>query len=232
LTIAQKGHRRVEIMAVDEKSIKEAIEQLKKDSKKRNFTQTYDLIINLKNLDFKKPEQQIDLYVQLHYSKGRASKICALVGPELQPQAEKIFEKTIPQHEFVNFSKDKKISKKLASDFNFFVAQANIMPQIATSFGKIFGPKKKMPNPKAGCVVPPNANLKPLYDKLQKTVRLYAKEKPLIQVPVGGESMDEKEVIDNIKSVYDQLLHHLPLEKNNIKNVMLKLTMSKPIIIK
>lgn len=219
-------------MAIDEKTIKETIKQLKESSKKRNFTQTYDLIVNLKNLDLKKPEHQLDLYVQLHYSKGRKSKICALVGPELQPQAEKVCDKTIPQHEFQKISADKKAVKKLASEFHFFIAQANIMPQVATAFGKVFGPKKKMPNPKAGCVVPPSANLKPLYDKLQKTVRLYAKERPLIQIPVGSEAMDEKEIVDNVLTVYDQLIHHLPLEKNNINSVFLKLTMSKPVLMK
>lgn len=219
-------------MAVDEKTIEETIKQLKDSSKKRNFTQTYDLIVNLKNLDFKKPEEQVDIYVQLHYSKGRKTKICALVGPELQPEADKVCDKAIPQHEFSKYSADKKLLKKLVNEFNFFVAQANIMPQVATAFGKVFGPKRKMPNPKAGCVVPPNANLKPLYERLQNTVRLYAKERPLIQVPVGSETMDDKEIADNVLTVYDQLLHHLPLEKNNIKSIMLKLTMSKPISIK
>ncbi|MBU0536499.1 MAG: 50S ribosomal protein L1 [Nanoarchaeota archaeon] len=219
-------------MAVDEKTIKETITQLKESSKKRNFAQSFDLIVNLKNLDLKKPDQQLDLYVQLHYSKGKRSKICALVGPELQPEAEKVCDKTVVQQDFANFSKDPKTIKSLASEYNFFIAQANIMPQVATTFGKVFGPKKKMPNPKAGCVVPANAGLKPLYDRLQKTVRLYAKERPLIQIPVGNETMDEKEIIDNILTVYDQLIHHLPLEKNNIKSILLKLTMSKPILIK
>ncbi|MFC1752370.1 50S ribosomal protein L1 [Thermoproteota archaeon] len=219
-------------MAVDEKTIKEAIKQLKESSKKRNFTQSFDLIVNLKNLNFKKPEEQVDIYVQLHYSKGKTSKICALVGPELQPEAEKVCEKAISQQDFKKYTDDKRLVKKLADEFNFFIAQANIMPQVATAFGKVFGPKKKMPNPKAGCVVPPNANLKPLHERLQKTVRLYAKERPLIQIPVGSETMDDKEIIDNVINVYNQLIHHLPLEKNNIRSLFLKLTMGKPVLIK
>ncbi|MBD3312922.1 50S ribosomal protein L1 [Candidatus Woesearchaeota archaeon] len=219
-------------MAVDENTIKEAIKELKESSKKRNFTQTFDLIVNLKNLDLKKPDNHVDLYVQLHNSKGRKSNICALVGPELQPEAEKVCDKTVPQHDFKKYAEDKKLIKNLASECHFFIAQANIMPQVATTFGKVFGPKKKMPNPKAGCVVPPNASLKPLYERLQKTIRLYAKERPLIQVPVGDENMDEKQVIENVLTAYDQLIHHLPLEKNNIKSVFIKLTMSKPVMIK
>ena len=84
-----------------------------------------------------------------------------------------------------------------------------------------------MQNPKAGCVVPPNANLKPLCEKLQKTVRLQTKNDPIIQTMVGNEKMEDEEVIDNIMTVYDTLIHNLPSGNNNIKNVFIKLTMGK-----
>ncbi|ENO12050.1 ribosomal protein L1 [Thermoplasmatales archaeon SCGC AB-539-C06] len=103
------------------------------------------------------------------------------------------------------------------------------MPKVAASFGKILGPKGKMPNPKAGCVVPPNANLKVLYERLQKLIKLSAKVMPMMQCIVGKEDSKDEEVADNIFTIYDSLVHHLPGGKNNIKNVLLKLTMSKPI---
>jgi large subunit ribosomal protein L1 len=87
-----------------------------------------------------------------------------------------------------------------------------------------------MPNPKAGCVVPPKgANLKALVDKLQKTLKVSAKKVPVIQLRVGTESMEADKVADNIIYIYDQIIHHLPGEKNNIKVVYLKLTMGKPV---
>jgi len=106
------------------------------------------------------------------------------------------------------------------------------MAKVATTFGRVFGPKRKMPNPKAGCVVPPKASLKPLFEKLQKTVRIYAKERPILQVAVGNESMKDEEIADNIMTVYDQVIHHLPSEENNIRNLFIKLTMGAPIKVK
>lgn len=213
---------------MDEKSIMNAIKELNEKSKKRNFNQTYDLIFNLKDLDFKKVEQQVDFFAQLHYSKGRKIKVCAFVGAETQASAEAVCDKVILEDDFIQY-KDKKLVKKLAREYDFFIAQANLMAKVAATFGRGLGVLGKMPNPKAGCVVPPKANIKPLYDKLQKTVKITAKQSPIIHCAIGKQGMKEEEIVENVKTLYDQIAHHLPKEKNNIKSVYLKLTMSEPI---
>ena len=210
---------------MDKKQAAQTLKRVKENSQKRNFTQSYDLIINLRDIDLKKTEQSVNFFVTLHYSKGRKAKVCALVGPELLSQAKEVCDFAVSIDDFPKYQK--KEAKKLATEYDFFIAQATIMPKVATTFGKIFGPKGKMPNPKAGCVVPPNANLKPLYEKLQKTVKLQTKNDPIIQTIVGNEKMKDEEVIDNILTLYDALVHHLPSGKNNIKNSLLKLTMGK-----
>ena len=103
------------------------------------------------------------------------------------------------------------------------------MPKVATVFGRVFGPRGKMPNPKSGCIVPPNANLRTLYEKLQHTVRATVKSAPLIQCPIGTEEMNPEDVAENALTVYNSVLRLLPNEKHNIKNVYVKLTMGKPI---
>ncbi len=212
---------------MDKDTITKALAELKQQ--KRKFSQTVDLIVNLKALDMKKPENQLDFFVLLNHRRSKKSKLCALVGPELKAEAEKTFDTVIEEKDFEKYAKNKPLAKKLADDHMYFVAQANIMPKVASAFGRIFGPKKKMPNPKAGCIVPPKANLGPVYEKLQKTVAVLAKERPMVQLTVGTEDMSDEELIDNITTIYNQLINHLPAEKNNIKRVLLKLTMSKPV---
>lgn len=212
---------------MDNKTFEEAIKKLKADSKKRKFTQRIDLIVNLKNINLKKPEEQVDFYAQLPHNPGRQKKICALVGPELSEEA-KVCDEMIQAHEFEKFQKDKKLIKTLAENVDFFIAQANIMPKVAQVFGRVLGPRGKMPNPKAGGVVPPKGSLKPIYDRLQSTQRVFAKTQPLVQVPVGSEEMDDAKIAENAAYVYDQLIHHLTLEKNNVRSVYIKMTMSKP----
>lgn len=205
----------------------EAFKEAKQNSPKRNFNQTVDLVINLKNLDMKKAESNLDQYISLHFKRGKKVKVCALVGPELKDAAKEACDNVIEAHDFAKY-KDKAAIKKLANEYDFFIAQANVMPQIATAFGRIFGPRGKMPNPKAGCVVPPNANLQQLYDRLQYTVRVQTKNAPSVKCPVGTQDMKDEEVADNALVVYNSVMHALPNEEQNIKNASLKLTMGKP----
>ncbi len=214
---------------MDMQQLTQSLKQLRETSPKRNFTQSVDLIINLKGLNLKKPENHVELYLFLQHGKGKPNKICALVGPELKEEAEAACDKTIQEKDFDAYAKDKKLAKKLAAEFDFFIAQANIMPKVAAAFGRVFGPRRKLPNPKAGCVVPPKFNFKPLVERLRHTIKAAAKERPLIQVSVGNQAMTDEQLKENILNVYNQVLNKLPGEKNNLKSVYVKYTMGKAI---
>ena len=154
---------------MDKKNLLEALKQVK-NSGKKTFTQKVDLIINLKNINLKKPEDNIDLFTILQNNPGKKIKICALVNKDLIEKA-KIFDKAINKEDF-NEYQDKKTLKNLAKEFDFFIAQANLMTDVAKVFGKTLGPRNKMPNPKSGAVITQTTNLEELRTKLQKTIRL------------------------------------------------------------
>ncbi len=213
---------------MDKKQFIEAIQALKA-LPKRKFKQTYDFIMNLRHLNLKKPEEQIEQWIQLPFDKGKPTKIGALVGPELAEQAKANCDFAILHDNFPQYAAKKKEVKKIARTYDYFIAQANIMPDVAKTFGRVFGPKGKMPNPKAGCVVPPNANLKALAEKLRKTVKVSAKIQPTIKAMVGTEDMPDEQIAQNMMAVYSSVLQKLPQETFNIKSVMLKLTMSQPV---
>src|SRR3989338_4334941 len=173
---------------MEKQELQSALQKAKDISEKRNFRQSFDIIINLKGLDLKKQEHQIDLFITLPHPRGKKAKVCAFVGAELMEQAKSVCDFAVPSDNFEKY-KEKKEIKKLANSYDFFIAQANIMPKVATAFGRVFGPRGKMPNPKSGGVVPPNANIRPLYEKLQRTIRATAKTAPLIQCAIGTEEM-------------------------------------------
>jgi len=210
---------------VSKEDFANTLKQLKEISPKRKFAQSVDLIINLKELDLKRPEEQLDVWVPLGHSRGKVVKIAALVGPELLEQAKTICDTAIPHDEFKRYEGKKVDIKKLARKHDLFIAQANIMPDVAKYFGRVLGPRGKMPNPKAGCVVPPNANLKTLTDKLKKTLHVVAKTQLSAKSSIGKQDMPDEQLIENIMAVYNTVIHALPQENNNIKSILLKYSM-------
>jgi large subunit ribosomal protein L1 len=213
---------------VSKEEFVQTLQQVKASSPKRKFAQSVDLIINLKELDLKKPEEQVDVWVPLVNPKGKVIKIAALVGPEMQEQAKANCDLVIMHDEFKKYEGKKKEIRKLAKTNDLFIAQANIMPDVAKFFGRVLGPRGKMPNPKAGCVVPPNVNLKALTDKLKRTLHVVAKTQLSAKCSIGKEDMPDEKLIENIMLVYNAVLHALPQEINNIKSVILKLSMGPP----
>lgn len=208
---------------IDKKDIQNAVKEL--HGQTRKFSQSYDLIVALKDIDLKK--EAVEFFATLPNHPKRKTAVCALVGPEMIDQARDEADFAVSQSEFDKL--EKKDVRKLANNHDYFIGQANIMPKIAQSFGRILGPRGKMPNPKAGCIIPPKAPIKPVVQRLQKLVKVSAKQSPSIQVRIASQENSEEEAVQNIVSVYDQIIHHLPKEENNIKAVYLKLTMSEPV---
>ena len=196
-----------------------ALKELRKE-KKRRFDQTVDLIINLKEFDIKK--DSINTAVALPYPTKK-HKICAfLEKPSI------IFDYVVAKTEFERIGK--KDLKKIVKDYDFCVALAKLMPEIAKRFGRFLGSAGKMPDPKIGCVIPTedNALMSKLAERLRKTVKIKTKEKS-VKIAIGKESMPDEKISENAAAIYDAILAALPKKKASIKNVMLKFTMSKPI---
>lgn len=210
---------------MEKNQVLKAIEAVQQHPK-RKFTQSYDLIINLKNVLIK--QSPVDLFVTLPFPKGKKVKIAAFVDQQLVEQAQKHCDLVIKDTEFSKYA-DKKIAKKLAEEYDYFIAQVNVMPKVAAAVGKFLGTRGKMPNPKLGGVVPPNVNLELLCKKLRQTVHLQAKKATNIQCLIGKENQSKEEIAENFLTVYTTLLKSLPNEEQNIKDVSLKLTMSKPV---
>jgi large subunit ribosomal protein L1 len=214
---------------MDRKEILEALKAIRESSKKRNFTESIDLIINLKGLNIKREEEKVSAYIPLPHDRGKKTRISALIGDALSTKAKGTCDNIILEADFKK--QDKKSIKRLAEKTDFFIAQADIMPKVAASFGRTLGPRGMMPNPKAGCVIPSTADLKPLVERLQKTVKIETKNEQVVKARIGLASLEDEKLADNALAIYNYIIHHVPQEKNNIKNVIIKLSMGKPFVI-
>ncbi len=197
--------------------LKKALSELRK-GKERKFDQTVDLIINLQKFDLKK--NQINLFISVPF-RIKEKKICAFFETKNKDI------ETITPEQFKKYS-DKKALRKLVKNFDFFIAQASLMPKIATVFGRVLGPAGKMPSPQLGILTDINEKeINELREKINNSVKIKIKE-PSVKLAIGKQSMKDEEIIENTMMVYNDILKSLLKGKDNIKNIELKFTMTKP----
>ncbi len=212
---------------MDVETIKKKIKELRTSSPKRNFVQTFDLIINLQQLDLKRPEHKVDVGITLNSNlKPKNYKICAVIDHGISG-AEKVFDGVIYTDELQAMKGDIEKIRKITHNYDKFVVLVNTMPLFAQILGRYLGPMNKMPSPKLGMVISPKTDLKALYEKLQKTVLLQTKKNLVLQTAIGAETESDEVVAKNVVHIYDVLSNSLPNHKHNIKEVILKLTMGK-----
>lgn len=207
-----------------------AIQHALKESKKRKFTQSVDIILNLTGLDMKKDEGKIQTFLKLPVKRKKQNRITALVGQELAVKARNVCDKIVTVDEFKSL--EKKHIRKLASTTDFFIGQANIMPQLAATFGRALGPRGKMPSPKAGSIIQPAGEVSSVVEQLRNTVKLETRNEPTIKASMGSEDMPAEALAENALAIYNQILHTVPKQHENIKSVYIKLTMSPAVHVK
>lgn len=201
--------------------ILEAVKEAKEQAKPRNFTQSIDIIINIKDLDVKKPENRFDEEVTLPNGRGKEVKIGFIADGELAVQAKNAgIDLVVTKVELEELGKDRKQAKKLANSIDFFVAQADMMPLVGRFLGPVLGPRKKMPKP-----VPASAKAEPLIERLKSTVKIGVKDQASIQTLVGTQDMSDEQIAENIESVLTILDRNLEKGRNQIKSMFIKTTM-------
>lgn len=205
----------------DEEKFLKAIEKIKDTEKKVNFDQTVDLIVNLKEFDVRR--NAFNLFIQVP-NKVKNKKIAGFFEKESD------LIDTIKKDDFVKF-KEKKDIKKLTKKYDFFIANAKLMPAVATAFGRILGPAGKMPSPQLGILPSEDEKIiKEIINKINSSVRIIVKE-PSIKIGIAKQSLTDEQIMQNAVSVYHKILDSLPRKKDNVRNVKIKLTMDKPVLV-
>jgi large subunit ribosomal protein L1 len=213
-------------MPLDQKIIINAIKEVKGKSKKRNFTQSVELILNLKDIDMKSPEGRIQERIELpHLSPQKPNRICVIATGELALKAKRAkADLVIGKNELGGLAGKKKDLRKIANGYNFFIAEAPLMPLVGKILGPALGPRGKMPVP-----VPPTAGISGLIKRYRKMIFVRMRNQPVIRCRVGTESMKEEEIAENVETVLRAIEGKLKRGMKNIKTVYLKTSMGTPV---
>jgi len=215
-------------MPLETKNVLEAVKEAKDKSRKRNFTQSMELVINLRDLDPKKPEGKIQELIELPYPPGKENRICVIASGEMalkakRAKADLVMERT--ELEAIMGNKEKQ--NELTESYDFFIAEAPLMPLVGKVLGATLGPKGKMPTP-----VPPAANIEEQIEKHRKIVLLRTRGQPVLQCRVGAENMSDEEIAENVQAVVRKVEAKLKKGIKNIRSVSLKATMGPSIKIR
>jgi large subunit ribosomal protein L1 len=211
------------MFVVDEDILKN-VKTLLEASKKRNFKESIDLAINLKDIDMSNPKNRIEEEIQLPNGRGRGVKVLVFGSGELAVKAKTVADRVIQPNELNEIAGNKKNAKKLANEFDFLVAEAPLMLTIGKQMGSVLGPRGKMPKP-----IPPSADPKPIIDTLKTSVKMRTKDKATFHIPVGTREIPPEKIAENIEVVMKRLENRLERGKMNIKSVYVKTTMGTPV---
>jgi len=215
-------------LSLETKTIIDSLQKVRANSKQRKFNQSIDLVINLQEIDMKKPESKIQEQVELPYPPSKQAKICVIASGELALKAKQAgADLVIEKDELNNIATDKKRQRQLASTFDYFIAEAPLMPTVGKSLGAVLGPRGKMPTP-----VPPNVDIAAQIARHKKLVLVRTRAQPIIQNRVGTEDMKDEQIAENIITIIRRLEPKLKRGLANIKAIHLKTTMGKPVEIK
>jgi len=202
---------------------RETIDVVKKaleSAPKRNFEESVELAINLREIDLSIPENRIDEEIVLPNGRGKEIKVGVFGSGELALRARDVADTVIEPDELEDISDDSSKARKLAEEHNFFLAEPPLMPVIGRELGAILGPKGKMPNP-----VTPDTDIEQEVKSLKGTVHVRSKDRRTFHAPVGTESMDPEDIAGNIDTVVRRVIQNLERRRMNIASIYVKTTM-------
>lgn len=205
------------------KGIKKALEK----APERNFLESVELAINLRDIDLSQPENRIDEEVVLPHGRGKTIKVGVFGSGELALNARETADTVIEPDDIEELADDKREARKITEDHDFFLAEPPLMPVIGRELGAILGPKGKMPSP-----VTPDTDINQTINSLKNTVHVRSRDRRTFHAPIGTTDMDIDKLVNNADTVLRRIISNLDRREMNIQSVYVKTTMGPAVRIK
>ena len=201
-------------------SIEDAVSRALSDSPERNFRETVDLAINLRDLDLADPNNRVDESIVLPSGTGQDTQIVVFAEGETALRSEDVADQVLDSDDLEDLGDDDNAAKNLADETNFFIAEANLMQDIGRYLGTVLGPRGKMPTP-----LQPDDDVVETVNRMKNTVQVRSGERRTFHTRVGAENMDADAIADNIDVILRRLFTDLEKGPQNIDTVYVKTTM-------
>jgi len=201
-------------------TIEEAVNRALDEAPPRNFRETVDLAVNLRDLDLNDPSNRVDESVVLPAGTGQETQIVVFATGETALRAEEVADDVLSPDELEDLGDDDDAAKDLADETDFFVAEAPMMQDIGRYLGTVLGPRGKMPTP-----LQPDDDVVETVNRMKNTVQLRSRDRRTFHTRVGAQDMDAEEIADNIDVIVRRLEAALEKGPLNIDSIYVKTTM-------
>jgi len=208
---------------ITEAKIAEMIQKAKEGTKQRKFTQSVEMIIVFKDIDVKKGFA-LNEVVQLPKTSSPATVCIMATGDMGQKAKEAKADAVVGSAELDNFAADKRKSRKFINKYDFFLADTQIMPVVGKVLGQLLGPRGKMPTP-----IPFNASVESFLTRFRSSIKVRARATLAMSCKIGDESMENSDLAINAHAVLSAVEKKLPSGEKNLKRIIIKTTMGKPV---
>lgn len=192
--------------------------------KRRGFVQSIELLINLKDLNPKRPEERVTGEVLLPHGTGKTRRVGFFAEGELARLAREGGADLVLSEKEINELEDRESARRLSEGCDVFLAQADLMPLIGKRLGPVLGPRGKMPKP-----VAPRTNPGPLIERSKRTITFTTKGQPTLQAMIGTEGMPDEQLVENALALLEAVERALPKGFSQVRSVFTKLTMGEPV---
>uniref|UniRef100_A0A7S1YY77 Ribosomal protein n=1 Tax=Trieres chinensis TaxID=1514140 RepID=A0A7S1YY77_TRICV len=192
-------------------------EELK--GKKRNFTESIEIQITLKNYDPQRDKRFSGTF-RLPTVPRPKLKCCMLGNAAHCEQADRIGVDHMSVEDLKKLNKNKKLVKKLAKRYDFFLASDNMLRQIPRLLGPGLTKAGKFPTLLSG-----SDDMQEKIDEVKSTIKFQMKKVMCLNVAVGNIDMDKQEIIVNVQLAANFLASLLKKQWQNIGQMYVKSTM-------
>merc|ERR1712242_501941 len=191
--------------------------------KKRNFLETIELQITLKNYDPQK-DKRFSGTVKLPNIPRPKQKICVIGDAAHNDEAEGEGVPHMSADDLKKLNKDKKLVKKLAKKYDAFLASESLIKQIPRLLGLGLNKAGKFPT-----MLTHSDDMVGKILDLKSTIKFQMKKVLCLNVAVGNVSMSEEELVFNIHLSINFLVSLLKKHWQNVRSLYIKSTMGKPL---
>lgn len=193
------------------------------EEKKREFLETIELQIGLKNYDPRK-DKRFAGNIKLPHIPRPKMRVCVLGDAFHCEKAASLGIDHKNADGLKNFNKNKKLIKKFAKKYHAFLASEALIKQIPRLLGPGLNKAGKFPT-----LVQQQEDLSHKVDEIKATIKFQLKKVLCLNVAVGHCGMENQQLVENIKLAINFLVSLLKKNWQNVKVLYIKSTMGKPV---